>query len=198
MPSGSLAANIRRASVSGLLSLTNNSSGSRSKPVDLGDGLELTEEMVAEFKECFTLFDKSGDGRVSAEEISEVMRQLGVDLSPEKLKTMIEEVDTNNSGELEFPEFLQLMVRQMTEHEEDQTLRQLFLHLSQGKKLVPVLAVRSMLHKLACLNTDQEHKVAVSEISELIEEAVGVPSPVDSEVMTYSQFKSMFKVFDSF
>eukprot|EP00951_Prasinocladus_malaysianus_P026292 scaffold233015_cov29-Prasinocladus_malaysianus.AAC.1 len=49
----------------------NGSSLSKSKSVDLGNGVELTEEMIAEFRECFNLFDKSGDGSVSADEIGE-------------------------------------------------------------------------------------------------------------------------------
>ena len=62
------------------------------KSVDLGDGVELTEEMIAEFKECFALFDKSGDGSVSAEEVGLVMSQLGRELSPETLQELVQEV----------------------------------------------------------------------------------------------------------
>ena len=62
------------------------------KSVDLGDGVELTEEMIAEFKECFALFDKSGDGSVSAEEVGVVMSQLGRELSPETLQELVQEV----------------------------------------------------------------------------------------------------------
>lgn len=105
----------------------------KAKSVDLGDGVELTEEMIAEFKECFQLFDKSGDGSVSASEIGEVMLQLGVDLTQRKLEEMVAEVDTDGSGELEFPEFIQLMARQMREGTEDKEFREAFVMLSEGE-----------------------------------------------------------------
>jgi len=104
----------------------------KSLSVDLGDGVQLTEAMIAEFQQCFELFDKSGDGSVSAQEVGEVMQQLGVELSEEKLKSMVVEVDKDGSGELEFPEFIQLMARQMREGTEEREFREMFLMLSGG------------------------------------------------------------------
>jgi len=163
----------------------------KAKSVDLGDGVELTEEMIAEFKECFTLFDKSGDGSVSIDEVGEVMRQLGADLTREKLQRLISEVDKDGSGELEFPEFIQLMARQMREGTDDKPIKDMFLMLSNGEKLVSVVAVRSMLYKLIVQNPDEDHKVSAVELQGMMEDALGMHAPDDDEVMTYSQFKRM-------
>lgn len=38
---------------------------------------DLTEEMIAEFKEAFALFDKDGDGSITTKDLSSVMRSLG-------------------------------------------------------------------------------------------------------------------------
>lgn len=163
----------------------------KAKSVDLGDGVELTEEMIAEFKECFTLFDKSGDGSVSVDEVGEVMKQLGADLSRERLERLVTEVDKDGSGELEFPEFIQLMARQMRDGTDEKEMKEMFLMLSNGEKLVPVVAVRSMLYKLVVQNPDADHKVSAMELQEMMEDALGIQSPDDDEVMTYSQFKRM-------
>ena len=37
----------------------------------------LSEEQVAEFKECFSLFDRDGDGTVDTSELGTVMKSLG-------------------------------------------------------------------------------------------------------------------------
>eukprot|EP00951_Prasinocladus_malaysianus_P046024 scaffold626394_cov33-Prasinocladus_malaysianus.AAC.1 len=74
---------------------------------------------------------------------------------------------------------------------EEKEFRDMFLMISGGSKLVPVLAVRSMLYKLTCQNPDAEHKVSISELQELMEEAMGIPNPEDRDYMTFSQFKKM-------
>jgi Ca2+-binding EF-hand superfamily protein len=38
---------------------------------------ELSEEQVAEFKECFSLFDADGSGTVDTSELGTVMKSLG-------------------------------------------------------------------------------------------------------------------------
>ena len=38
---------------------------------------KLTDEQISEFREAFALFDKDGDGNVTAKELGIVMRSLG-------------------------------------------------------------------------------------------------------------------------
>ncbi len=38
---------------------------------------KLTKEQIAEFKECFQMFDKDGDGTIDTKELGAVMRSLG-------------------------------------------------------------------------------------------------------------------------
>jgi len=38
---------------------------------------KLTKEQLEEFKECFQMFDKDGDGTISTGELGTVMRSLG-------------------------------------------------------------------------------------------------------------------------
>ena len=39
--------------------------------------LNLTDDQVEEFQEAFALFDKDGDGTITADELGIVMRSLG-------------------------------------------------------------------------------------------------------------------------
>ncbi len=73
----------------------------------------LTEEQIAEFKEAFMIFDKDGDGSISTNELGTVMRSLGQNPTEEELVIMIEEVDEDSSGTIDFKEFLGLMAKKM-------------------------------------------------------------------------------------
>nr|DBA27807.1 TPA: hypothetical protein GDO54_008264 [Pyxicephalus adspersus] len=75
----------------------------------------LSEEMIAEFKAAFDMFDTDGGGDISTKELGTVMRMLGQNPTKEELDAIIEEVDEDGSGTIDFEEFLVMMVRQMKE-----------------------------------------------------------------------------------
>ncbi|KAI9531304.1 Troponin C, skeletal muscle [Dissostichus eleginoides] len=75
----------------------------------------LTEEMIAEFKAAFDMFDTDGGGDISTKELGQVMRMLGQNPSREELDAIIEEVDEDASGTIDFEEFLVMMVQQLKE-----------------------------------------------------------------------------------
>ncbi|XP_078109966.1 troponin C, skeletal muscle-like [Sander vitreus] len=75
----------------------------------------LTEEMIAEFKAAFDMFDTDGGGDISTKELGQVMRMLGQNPSREELDAIIEEVDEDGSGTIDFEEFLVMMVQQLKE-----------------------------------------------------------------------------------
>ena len=72
---------------------------------------QLTEEQIAEFREAFSLFDKDYDGAITKFELGNAMRALGQNPTEEEVKEMIDEVDADGSGSIDFPEFLSLMAR---------------------------------------------------------------------------------------
>ncbi|TPX57011.1 hypothetical protein PhCBS80983_g04149 [Powellomyces hirtus] len=65
---------------------------------------QLTEEQIAEFKEAFSLFDKDGDGTITTKELGTVMRSLGQNPTEAELQDMINEVDADGNGTIDFPE----------------------------------------------------------------------------------------------
>ena len=73
----------------------------------------LSEEQTEEFREAFGLFDLDGGGDIDASELGTVMRSLGANPSDEEIKAIINEVDDNGSGSIDFPEFCALMARKL-------------------------------------------------------------------------------------
>ncbi|OWF37060.1 Calmodulin [Mizuhopecten yessoensis] len=69
----------------------------------------LAEEQIEEYKMAFRVFDKDGDGTVSADELGTVMRSLGENPTEEELEALVLEVDTDGNGTIEFDEFVRMM-----------------------------------------------------------------------------------------
>lgn len=84
----------------------------------------LSEEQIAEFKEAFQIFDTDGDGTISTKELCTAMRSLGQNPSEEEIAEIISKVDEDNSGTVDFNEFLGLMAKKLieAENEEDQLI----------------------------------------------------------------------------
>ncbi|XP_042378638.1 calmodulin-2/4-like isoform X1 [Zingiber officinale] len=110
---------------------------------------KLTGDQISEFKEAFSLFDKDGDdytrlksfdfdfdilfffvhisaGCVTTKEIGTVMRSLGQNPTEAELQEMINEVDADGSGTIDFPEFLNLMARKLNGTDSDEELKEAF------------------------------------------------------------------------
>lgn len=60
------------------------------------------------------MFDSDGNGTLTIEELKTVMESLGQECPDDELKVMIGQLDTTNSGTIDFPEFLKLMSRKMS------------------------------------------------------------------------------------
>ncbi|KAG2444159.1 hypothetical protein HYH02_009098 [Chlamydomonas schloesseri] len=73
------------------------------------DGL-LLEGTLAEYESAFKAVDKSGNGTIGATELSKLFASLGNPVSLEKLVDLMQMYDKDDSGQIEFPEFL-LMFR---------------------------------------------------------------------------------------
>jgi len=63
---------------------------------------EDTEAMQQELREAFRLYDKEGNGYITTAVFRDILHELDDKLSPEELDLMIEEIDADGSGTLDF------------------------------------------------------------------------------------------------
>lgn len=69
----------------------------------------LTQQEIREFQDVFNLVDTDQGGSISIKELQSLMITLGMNTSNEELKQMMNEVDENRNGEIDFQEFLQII-----------------------------------------------------------------------------------------
>jgi len=65
-----------------------------------------------DIKETFKVFDKDGNGLISAAELKQVMNSLGENLSDDEAKEIIREADLDGDGQINFEEFVKMMSTQ--------------------------------------------------------------------------------------
>jgi calmodulin len=96
--------------------------------------------------EAFSLFDKDGDGTITAKDLGTAMRSLGQNPTESEVQAMINEVDTAGNSTIDFSQFLTLMARQMKDTDGAEEMKEAFKTydkngdgLINGDELVGVL-----------------------------------------------------------
>ncbi|XP_078346486.1 LOW QUALITY PROTEIN: transmembrane protein 117-like [Oculina patagonica] len=73
---------------------------------------KLTEEQIEEYRDAFKFFDKDGNGYITTRELGAIMRSLGQNPTETELQDMVNEVDYDGNGVVDFGEFVNMMINQ--------------------------------------------------------------------------------------
>nr|CAD7262423.1 unnamed protein product [Timema shepardi] len=73
------------------------------------EGTEDAEAMQQELREAFRLYDKEGNGYITTGVLREILKELDDKITEEELDMMIEEIDSDGSGTVDFDEFMEVM-----------------------------------------------------------------------------------------
>ena len=68
------------------------------------------EQMKEELKEAFRIYDKEGQGYITTDVLKEILREIDTTLTEDDLDNIVEEVDEDASGTLDFDEFQEMMM----------------------------------------------------------------------------------------
>jgi Ca2+-binding EF-hand superfamily protein len=146
---------------------------------------KLTEEQILEFKEAFKLFDKDNGGSIDVDELKDALESLGQVVTEESIQALVDEVDEDGSGEIEFDEFLVLMSRQILNSDVVYDCEKAFdIWDSDHDGRITVEQVRSVFQRLPERPTEDE-------ISELIDIA-------DSDRDGMINFDDLMNMLDSY
>ena len=77
-------------------------------PTDLP--VEATYDSKDELMEEFKNYDMNGDGFVVSDEIRAVIKKMGIKMSDDEIEEMVATVDMNGDGQIEYEEFIKLMM----------------------------------------------------------------------------------------
>mmetsp|Transcript_3734 Transcript_3734/g.9655 ORF Transcript_3734/g.9655 Transcript_3734/m.9655 type:complete len:927 (+) Transcript_3734:73-2853(+) len=127
-----------------------------------------------------------GDGTIGTNDLGTVLRSLGQNPTDAELQDMINEVDADGNGTIDFPEFLSLFARKMKDTDAEEDILEAFKAFdSSGDGFVSVDAIRHTMCNLGEKLTDDE-------IDEMMREA-----DVDANgQVNYEEFVKMMMMCD--
>ncbi|KAI0234487.1 Calmodulin [Lamellibrachia satsuma] len=124
----------------------------------------LRQDQIDECKECFTLFDKNGDGRISVNELGTVVRSLGMNPT----ETEVREVSrsTLRDNYFGFPELLQVMAKFVSNpRDSEDEIREAFRVFDRdGNGYISAVELRHVMTNLGEKLTDDEVDELIREI----------------------------------
>jgi calmodulin len=93
-----------------------------------------------------------GDGTVTTKELGTVMRSLGQNPTEAELRDMINEVDADGNGTIDFPEFLTMMARKMRDTDSEEEIREAFKVFDKdGNGFISAAELRNVMTSLGAL-----------------------------------------------
>uniref|UniRef100_A0A8D8SG57 Calmodulin n=1 Tax=Cacopsylla melanoneura TaxID=428564 RepID=A0A8D8SG57_9HEMI len=138
----------------------NNSSDQSSDIQHIKVDLGIDEDQIADLKTTFLLLDKNEDGRVTLEELDNVMRSLGQRLNQRELRELICKMSSPEEGEgdsFQFEEFLRMTMEEMEVVEEEDVLKKAFKVFDQNSDgFISTLEMLNVMNQLGEKLTEQE------------------------------------------
>jgi len=141
---------------------------------------EKGNDMNKRLRTAFNMFDKDGKGTIGKNDLKKLLKDMKVELTDEELKDILNDVDEDGSGQIEFKEFKAFMTREMSEA---QRLKEIFeLFDSDGDGYITIPELRKTLKQC-------DYKVTEEGIEQIMKEA---DINKDGKI-SFDEFKIFFK-----
>ena len=153
---------------------------------NLNQGPGLSKEQIADFREAFSLFDFDENGSISAKELGEVLKALGQNPSMNELSDMINEVDQDGNGTVEFAEFVILMTNKVKEMTKEDEIYEAFMVLDKEKDdFINEKELKYFMRKVAHIKLSSEEAKAMIEFADADNDGL----------ISYEDFRTVIEMF---
>ncbi|KAK7240595.1 calcium ion binding protein [Aureococcus anophagefferens] len=132
----------------------------------------LSEDEIEEIREAFNLFDTDGSGTIDPKELKAAMQSLGFEAKNQTIYQMIGDIDKDNSGTIDFEEFLDMMTAKMREDiqkvfnlfDDDQTGHITLRNLKRvAKELGETMSDAELMEMIERADTDNDGEISPDE-----------------------------------
>ncbi|XP_033248233.1 neo-calmodulin-like [Drosophila miranda] len=127
----------------------------------------LTLDQIEEIREAFQVFDRENKGCITCKELGTVMRSLGQNPTEAELYDMIDEIDLDGDGTIDFSEFLYMMSQRMEDLGSEESLLLGFKIFDRDDNgYISTLELKTTMMMLGEKVTDEEVREIMAEIDQ--------------------------------
>ena len=128
---------------------------------------QISNEVISEYKEAFSLFDSDGSGKIATKDLIIVMRSLGTHPYPPEYTAVLEKANKEGDGTVSFIEFLSIMQSNMKHNEKiDELVEKFRIFDRNGNGRVPISDFKYVWSTLEPkILTDEEVEQSILEMS---------------------------------
>lgn len=125
---------------------------------------EITEEQKQEIKEAFDLFDTDKIGAIDYHELKVAMRALGFDVRKQEVIGLMKEYDRDNTGRIEYPDFLEIMTQKIADRNPTEEIYKAFkLFDDDNSGFISLKNLRKIAKELGENLSDDELQAMIDE-----------------------------------
>merc|ERR1712066_728776 len=138
---------------------------------EINDQTGLANDEIKCLKVCFDLFDTKKQDYLSADDLGEIMRAMGFRPTEEELVELVNEIDEDGSGQIEFAEFCQLCATFLVEDPDIETMKKELkdafrIYDKEGQGFITTETLRGLIGELLAPLTDEELEGIIEELDE--------------------------------
>jgi len=121
-----------------------------------------------DFLDAFRVFDLNGDGRITAKELNYVLKELGIKMKKKDIEKMINELDKDKNGTIEYSEFVQMMTMPASREADEFELREAFRCIdTDGNGYISREELKQAVEKIMSM----DKKISMQDVEEMMREA---------------------------